>query len=164
MIVLGIDASTTATGFAVLDDGELIHCGLIKPKSDDWRYRVKEITRVLEEIIEEYHPSTIMLEDVPLESKNVQTLYKLSVLQGYISKMCDEESVDLCLQTPTKWRQKLGMFDGTKEGKKREVLKLKAVQMANNMFELELKKTHDDIAEAILVGYSYFVKPKNKKR
>lgn len=50
------------------------------------------------------------------------------------------------------------MFDGTNEGKKREVLKQKAIEMANDCFDLELKwislnskKNDDDIAEAILI-------------
>lgn len=165
MTVLGIDASTSSTGWGVLKDGELLECGLIKPKSDDWRARIKEVTKQLEEIIDRYSIGVIVMEDVPMTTKNVSTLHKLSVLQGWIASMVDRRSIDLCLQSPTQWRTRLGMFDGTREGRKREVLKQLAIKMANEKFELELKKTHDDIAEGVLVGYSYFVNTKtiNKK-
>ena len=53
------------------------------------------------------------------------------------------------------------MFDGTKDGRKREVLKEKAILMANKLFNLKLewygpksKKTQDDQAEAILIAWS----------
>ena len=56
------------------------------------------------------------------------------------------------------------MFDGTKDGRKREVLKEKAILMANKLFNLKLewhgpksKKTQDDQAEAILIAWSKII-------
>ena len=53
------------------------------------------------------------------------------------------------------------MFDGTRKGMTRDVLKEKAVRMANEIFGLDLvwvkpnsTKNMDDIAEAILIGWA----------
>ena len=58
------------------------------------------------------------------------------------------------------------MYDGTREGTYREVLKKKAINIANKLFNIDLmwvkpksKLNQDDIAEAILICYSQ-VKPK----
>lgn len=57
-----------------------------------------------------------------------------------------------------------GLYDGTREGLKREVLKEKAIIMANEKFGLDLKwygpkskKSEDDEAEAILIGWSQII-------
>ena len=158
MIVLGLDASTSATGWSIFNDGELIECGLVKPKSGDWRERIKVIHDELKIIVKKFNIEKVYIEDVPMEQKNIDTLHKLSVLQGWLCSMFDECNISVQFQTPTQWRSKLNMFDGTNQGKRRKHMKEKAVEMANAMFDLELKKSNDDIAEAILIGYSHFVR------
>lgn len=158
MVVLGLDASTSATGWSILTDGELIECGLVKPKSGDWRERIKIIRDEIKDIIQKYGVESVYMEDVPLEQKNINTLYKLSVLQGWLCSLFDSLNIKVEMQTPVQWRSKLQMFDGTNQGKQRKHMKEKAVEMANSMFDLELKKSHDDIAEAILIGYSHFIR------
>ena len=51
MIVMGIDASTTSTGWAIFDDKELKAYGLIKPDGEDWRERIVNQAPQLVEII-----------------------------------------------------------------------------------------------------------------
>ena len=62
---------------------------------------------------------------------------------------------------PQKWRSDIGIFDGTREGTKRDVLKKKSVEKANELFGLDLNwvspsssKNDDDISDAILLGWS----------
>ena len=62
---------------------------------------------------------------------------------------------------PSEWRSKVGLYDGTKRGMKRDVLKQRAIEKANELFHLDLtwvsprsKKNQDDIAESILIAYS----------
>ena len=57
------------------------------------------------------------------------------------------------------------LYDGTKEGRKKEILKEKAVNKANELFGLDLqwigpksKRNDDDIAESILICYSQIAK------
>ena len=99
------------------------------------------------------------MEDVPLKaSGGLKTLVILGGVQGFIYGIAASNEVPIEFISPTAWRSTIGLFDGTKEGKKREVLKRRAIEMANNKFNLNLKWispsskfNDDDIAEAILI-------------
>ena len=160
MIIMGIDASTTATGYSIFKDGKLTAYGCIKPKGEDWRERVMSESNTLRQVIDKFHPDKIYTEDVPLK-KGVSTLMKLSAVQGCILTIASLYQIEIEFLLPANWRSPLNLFDGTREGTHREVLKEKAIQMANNEFGLKLiwaggksKKSEDDIAEAILIAYS----------
>lgn len=167
MIVMGVDASTSSTGIAVFDGLDLVYHTTIKPKGEDWRDRLFHQGPDLKEIIEEYKPDIVYMEDVPLKTGGgLQTLVKLGGVQGFIYGIMASYQIPVQFLSPTTWRSKIAIFDGTQEGKKRDVLKEKAVIMANQLFGLELlwfgpksKKSQDDEAEAILIAYSQ-IKPK----
>lgn len=167
MVVMGIDASTTSTGVAIFDGTDLIYHTTIKPKGDDWRERLFHQGPKLIEIIETYNPTIVFMEDVPLKaSGGMKTLVILGGVQGYIAGIVAAHDIQIKFLTPTQWRSALGMYDGTKAGLKRETLKLKAIDMANKLFGLDLvwagsasKKSQDDEAESILIAYSQ-IKPK----
>lgn len=160
-IRMGLDCSTTSTGYAIFNWNKLLCSGTIKPNQKlDWRSRIQYEWQALNNIIREYKPNTIYVEDVPLKDGKF-TIQKLSVVQGIVLSLCAQYSIDVQFLLPSEWRGKLGMYDGTNEGKQRAVLKRKAVEMANNIFHLNLcwngegsKKTEDDRAEAILICYS----------
>lgn len=167
MVVMGIDASTSSTGVAVFDDLELVFHTTIKPKGEDWRDRLFHQGPVLQEILEKYKPEMVYMEDVPLQKNGgLQTLVKLGGVQGFIYGIMASYKIPVYFLAPTSWRSNLFMFNGTQEGKKREILKEKAVMMANELFGLDLKwhgpkskKSEDDVAEAILIAYSQ-IKPR----
>lgn len=166
MIVIGLDASTTSTGYAVFDGIELIDCGCIKPLGEDWRERLVNQGDKIREIIKLYNPEKIIMEDVPLKSKILKTLVILGAVQGFICGIASNYNVPIEFILPTQWRAKINLFDGTKEGLKREELKRKSIEKANELFKLNLKwvspnsiKNEDDIADAILVAYSQ-IKPR----
>ena len=167
MKVMGIDASTTSTGVSIFDETNLIFYTTIKPTGEDWRDRLFHQGPVLKEIVEEYKPDIVYMEDVPLKKVGgLQTLVILGGVQGFFYGIIASHNIPVKFLAPTQWRSKLQMFNGTEEGKKREVLKKKAVMMANEIFGLNLvwngptsKKTEDDVAEAILIAYSQ-IKPK----
>ena len=81
---MGIDASTTSTGWAIFDDKELKAYGLIKPDGEDWRERIVNQAPQLVEIISKYKPEKIYMEDVPLKSKYPKVLVQLGAVQGFI--------------------------------------------------------------------------------
>ena len=165
MIIIGLDASTKNTGWSVFQNNALIGYGVIREKGNlDWRERVIKIHEELSGLIDQYHPNIIYLEDVPLK-KGSLTIQKLSVVQGMIMGLCATHNIEIKFLLPVTWRKSLGLFDGTKNGLKREVLKQKAVEMANDKFHLNLQwikkdsvKNEDDIAEAILIAYSQIQK------
>lgn len=167
MIVMGIDASTTSTGVAIFDEENLVYHATIKPKGEDWRDRLYHQGPELKEIVEKYKPEIVYMEDVPLKSSGgLKTLVILGGVQGFIYGIMATYGIPVTFLSPTQWRSKLSMFDGTQEGKKREILKYKAIETANKLFNLNLvwngvtsKKTEDDVAEAILIAYSQ-IKPR----
>ena len=71
---------------------------------------------------------------------------------------------------PSDWRGELELYDGTRQGTHRDVLKQKAVQTVNDEFGIKLKwvapkskLNEDDTAEAILIAYSQILKWKNSQ-
>lgn len=161
--ILSLDASTTCTGWAIWNEKGLAAYGAIKPDGEGWRDRLVHEGAELKDIIEQYRPSLIVMEDVPLNSKGgLKTLVVLGGVQGFILGVASACHVPIQLILPNQWRSKIGLYDGTEAGKKRDVLKEKAVRYVNSEFGLSLnwvspssKKNQDDIAEAILIGYSY---------
>lgn len=164
MVICGLDASTSCTGWSIFDNGELIAYGAIKPKGDDWHDRVMGLTMELSKIFRQYQPTIIYAEEVPLK-KGASTIEKLGAVQGVILALCAGFKIKPCFLMPSKWRGELNLFDGTRQGLQRDVLKKKAIEMANEKFGLDLvwfapssKKNMDDIAESILIAYSQIKK------
>ena len=162
MIVMGIDASTTSSGWSIFDASSVtrIASGRIKLKSSDWRERLQQEYSLLVKIIEEYHPEKIFMEDIPLKDGK-STILKLGAIQGMLIGICTQYQITIEFLLPSVWRSNLGLFDGTSQGTQREVLKKKDIDMANKLFNLELlwvkeksKLNEDDEAEALLIAYS----------
>lgn len=169
-IYCGLDCSTTATGWSIFQDKNLVAHGTIKPKSsDEWRDRIRQEWGALEDIVTTYNPEKIFIEDVPLKDGKL-TLVKLGAMQGLILALSAKYNIQMEFLLPSDWRQPLGLYDGTREGTHRDVLKKKAINMANEKFGLDLlwvapksKKNMDDEAEAILICYSQLKKKVFKK-
>lgn len=170
MIILSIDASTTCSGYGVFSNNELIDFGAIKPpESLDWRERISFQVIELIKIFKQYRPQVLYAEDVPAKDGKL-TIEKLGAVQGVLITLCTAYHTTPYFLLPSKWRSNLNLFDGTKTGLQRDVLKKKAIQMANEEFGLNLtwvapksKKNQDDIAEGILIGWSQ-IKPKNNPK
>lgn len=156
---MGIDGSTSSTGWAIFKNKELIDYGIIKPKGGDWRSRLFNEGVYIDEIIKKYSPEKIYMEDVPLDSKGgLKTLVVLGGVQGFFYGIASTNRVPIEFISPNTWRSNIGLYDGTNNGKKREFLKQKAIEKVNEIFGLSLcwhginsKKTEDDVAEAILI-------------
>lgn len=166
MIIMGIDGSTTSTGWSIFDNDKLIGYGVIKPKGADWRERIMDESLTFDKIFKKYRPEKIYMEDVPLKDGKL-TILKLGAVQGSVLTLCAIYGVEPVYLLPSDWRSPLNLYDGTREGTHRDVLKKKAIEMANKVFGLKLdwvapksKKNQDDIAEAILVAYSQIKKRK----
>lgn len=182
MINIGIDASTTAIGWSIWDEDNLIDCGKLKTTlntedSKKWRLRIQNFVPQLSRLLEEYKVEQAYVEDVPLfEKKGKLTLVQLGAVQGSILGICGAKNIDVTFITPNTWRSNIGLYDGTEEGKERENLKPNSIKMANEMFELSLKceytkggkyseeKSDDDISDSILLYCSTRDKYKVQKK
>lgn len=165
--IMALDASTSCTGVSVFDGSELVYYGKIKLHGDDWRDRIMDETMELAALIREHCPQVIIAEDVPLKDGK-QTIVKLGAVHGMILSLCAGFKIKPIFLLPSEWRHDIGLFDGTRAGMKRDVMKEKAVHMANELFGLDLQwisptssKNDDDVAESILIGYGQIVKAKN---
>lgn len=175
MVIMGVDGSTTSSGWAIFEsDGcKRIASGRIKTKGEDWRDKIEYEWMMFSQIIQKYQPKKIYMEDVPMKDGK-PTILKLGAVQGMAICLAAQYDVEIQFLLPSEWRSGLGLFDGTRQGTKREILKKKAVETANKLFGLDLvwvkeksKLNEDDEAEAVLIAYSQikprkFGKPKSQ--
>ena len=168
MIVIGIDGSTSSSGWAVFESEECkrIDSGRIQPKGENWREKIQEEWFMFVQIFEKYRPQKIYIEDVTMKDGK-PTILKLGAVQGMAICLAAQYGAEIQFLLPSEWRSGLSLYDGTRQGTHREVLKRKAVETANKLFGLELlwvkeksKKNEDDEAEAILIAYSQIKKRK----
>lgn len=175
-MILSLDASTTAIGWAVFDNDKLIECGRLTPTEKDleWRDRVHNLLPQLEQLIIKYKPTKIYQEDVPMGGAggNV-TLSELFYVQGVFSVIekvyCDVEYISV-----GSWRKNIGINSG--KDQRRNIKKIKSIEKANELFNLNLpidytsggnykENGSDDIADACNIYASlcdkYKVKPKS---
>ena len=138
MVVCGIDASTKSTGWSIFDGKELVAYGVIKPEGQDWRERTVNQAPKLIEILNQYHPDKIYMEDVPLKAQNPLTLVQLGAVQGFFYGLSATFETPIAFIKPSNWRSPMGLFDGTRDGTKRAEMKRKSIEKANELFGLDL--------------------------
>lgn len=164
---MGIDGSTTSSGWAIFESNECkrLASGRIQFNDKDWRERIFKEWKVFDKIIQKYRPEKIYMEDVPMKDGK-STILKLGSVQGMALCLASQYDIEIQFLLPSEWRSSLELYDGTRQGTHREILKKKAVETANKLFGLDLlwvkeksKKNEDDEAEALLIAYSQ-IRPK----
>ena len=171
-IILSLDASTSSTGWAIFEGEKLTKYGVLKPKPAlDWSERIKDEFNFLNEIVQVANVDKIVAESPPAKQGMLTVMQKLGAIQGMILSLGAINEIGNEFFTPTQWRSRLGnVFDGTRKGTNRAELKRKAIEIANETFNLQLKfvpnhpsQNEDDIAEAILIGWAYIHPVERKK-
>ena len=100
MTILGIDPSLTATGYGLIQcerqSFKLIETGTIEPRRKDlFQNRLKTIYVVLEELIEQYHPHVLVLEQLYAHYKHPTTASLLGHVRGVVCVLCAQKNVEL---------------------------------------------------------------------
>lgn len=156
-MILGIDASTSATGYSIFDNGKLIDYGCIYCDNIDLYERIFYMTKEIKKILEQYNEiDQIAMEEVlPEKSGNRSNprVYKaLMYLQASISFLIYKEypSISITFLIPGHWRKICGIKTSSKI--KREELKKEDIQFVLDEFNL---KVTDDEADAIGVAFAY---------
>lgn len=139
-MILGVDISTTATGFAFVHDGKLITSGVISPTSKNFLTRGYDIADEISNLLLVYEPDAVVYEDFKV-MRNQSSLKKLAIVAGMTLSKC--KNFPVVEVGPTEWRKKYG-FKG-----KRSELKKKAIDYVDKKFSL---KATDDEAEALLIA------------
>lgn len=153
--VAGIDGSTTRSGIAIMQDGELIMHTLIDlHKEKDTMKRICMMQMQICEILDKYDIDALYMEKA-FSKQNVDTTMKLANLAGGIMMYCAQKGIEFNHPMPSHWRSLIGLEQGSKV--KRDVLKAEAIATVKREYGLDLG---DDESEAILIARSAFDLPK----
>ena len=153
MKILGLDASTRATGYGLIQDGELVNHGVIDLHNSKMpvEERIREMSVRLHDLINELSPNVIYVEEM-WSKLNVQVTKSLSYIIGSVIGFGTISNIDVNLILPASWRSYIGLELGKK---KREELKTEAVQFVKNKYGFEVG---DDEAEGICIAYCGYLK------
>lgn len=158
MVVAGIDASTTATGVCVMEDGKLRHHALIAinpRKEGDAEKRIKMMLMKICEILDKHKIDAVYMEKAICKGGNVDTTIKLAYLSGGVSLYCAQNNIDFINPLPSAWRKAVGISQG--RGIKRDVQKAEAIKAVKDEYGVD---EGDDVAESICLARSAFNLPK----
>ena len=156
MNILGIDASTKSSGWAVYEGNSLKDYGCITSASNDLFKRIHVMVDSLQTIVEKHKITKIVLEEVrPDETgarTNLATHKALMFLQGAIAMMIHDNFPKVTIEYlyPSEWRKCCKIKTG--RGVVRETVKQRDIRFVEETFGL---KVNDDIADAIGLGYAY---------
>lgn len=160
MVVVGIDASTKATGLSIMNDGKLIYYTLIAIDSKevpDAYERIKKMFVKICEILDKYEFDAMYMEKAICKGGNVDVTIKLAYLSGGMSLYCIQRNIEFHNPTPSEWRKIVGIKNG--RGVLRDEQKAQAMQAVKYEYGIDVG---DDIAEATLIARSAFKLPKIK--
>ena len=151
MRVMGIDASSTCSGVAVIENGKLIYHGIIDMKKNrDAESRIRNMISELGKSIDKYSPDVLYIED-SWNKQNIETTKMLSNIVGAVMYACMEREISFHKVLPSVWRSVVGI-QMNKENNvkvKRDELKLEAVIRVHELYKI---KCNDDEAESICIA------------
>lgn len=150
MKIAGIDASTTCSGVAIVDNGKLIyHDAIDMKKNKNTDDRVRHMMKELGNFINKQKPDMVYIED-SWNKQNIETTKMLSNILGAVMYVCEDKDIQFVKLLPSAWRSAVGI-PLIKNGKKlkREELKQEAV---DKVVKLHKIKCGDDEAEAICIA------------
>ena len=154
-IILGLDTSSTSTGWSLFVDNKYQKSGLIdlRKKYKETPERLKYMVVELQNLIDRYSPTTVVIE-TPVVARNPQTQRLLTTIYGAVYGKCVWDDIQFKDFRPTEWRK---LIDSGKKPRKREELKEWSKQKVHTLFGIE-NIINDDVSDAILIGQAYINK------
>jgi len=148
MIVLGIDPSYTATGYAVMQKQDnkqlLLQCGFVPlPATLNMQDRIGLFYDFFEKLIISANITHITLE-TPFLGKNAQIFLKLGYLRGVLHVLAYRNKLTLLEFSPKEIKVAVTGFGGAQ---KDQVARMIYMLFPN----LKIQKTHD-VTDAIAIG------------
>ena len=137
-MTLSLDCSTTAIGWSVWNEDDLIEYGRLTPTVEklEWRDRIRNFIPQINDLINKYKPIKIYAENVPMGGSGGNiVLSQLFCLQGTIMGLVYEKGIEIEYINVGTWRRDIGIGDGAKD---RNSKKIRAIEKANELFNLEL--------------------------
>lgn len=144
MRILGLDTSTTSTGYAVLDNNKLISYGTIKtPKKADLIDKIIYIEEHIKQIIKAKEVEFIVIEDLAV-TRSASTTKALSGLLYDLLVEFRKRELLVVQARPSEWRKVCKI-----KGKCRKELKANAIQHVKDIYNIDV---NDDEADAICIA------------
>lgn len=158
-ILISLDPSSVSTGYAVFKNEKLETYGVIQEKSKNVLERINNISQKIDELLEEYKPDEIALEDITI-TLSAPTAKALMGLQLIIELKAFDKGIKCEALRTTNWRKTLGLSNSPKL--KREEKKREAMEYVNKKFMIN--ESLDDICDAICIGEAYMIKRDKESR
>lgn len=143
MKILGLDTSTTSTGYCVMEDNKILAYGVIKPKKSlDVIDRIIYIEKEIKSIIKAKSVEYVCIEDL-VSFRNAYATKGLAGLLMHIQIELRKRNMLVITVRPSEWRK------GIVKGRIRQELKSSAIEYIKNKYDLEV---NDDEADAICIA------------
>lgn len=143
--VLALDQASHTTGYAILDNKQLIKYGIYETDADDEVKRFHQLKIWLISMIENYAPDLIAIEGIQYQQNmGVTTFQTLARLQGVLLDLCYEMNIPYKIINTNTWRAHCGV-KGVSRADRKKSMRL----LVKKWFDITLT---DDEADAIGIG------------
>lgn len=143
--ILALDQASKISGWAILDNKELIKYGIFEADNLDEVPRFNQIKQWLVSMITNIQPDMIGLEGIQYqENMGVTTFQTLARLQGILMETCYELKIPFMICPTNTWRAHCQVKGRTRMDKKHSMQSL-----VKQWFDITVQ---DDIADAIGIG------------
>lgn len=150
MKILGLDQSSSRSGYCLMVDGVPVHYGCVDHhKITDSMKRIETMYCSLRDLICMYEPDAVGIE-ADFQQGNPKTTILLSQMAGSLFAACWERGIKFHLLMPSTWRKELGYRQG--RGVERPELKAQSLKYVKERFGIVLADENDDTAEAICIA------------
>lgn len=150
MIVLGVDPATSKSGFAVINDGELVLAeAFSRPSKMDIALRIYEMKQRVAQLVEEWEPDLIVVEHVRFSkyARNLDAMVKVAWAMGAVVAELAPTSYEVLTVPANAVRKKFEVKD--KSGLRGVVNRRFADNLTQLGYAKGLLKSHEDISDAV---------------
>ena len=149
MRIIGVDPGLSSTGYAVLDDfGRTrvpVEGGVCRTKaSDSLERRLLSIYRDVRDVIEEFRPEAMAIEDLHSRYRNLKTAIVMGHARGVVCLAAGEFSIPVFHYQPTRAKN---LVTGSGRAGKEQVQRAVAVHLG-----LEDQTPNEHVADAFAIA------------
>ena len=168
-VIIGLDLSTTSSGYSILDlQGNIVEAGNIVPikysghtkdkypKSTLLKARsiADQITPLVLDAFSRYEVVQLVVEEISLH-RSIVTAKALTFVHAFIFMDCIEHLDVLTMLGPGEWRGKNGINVQVKSRTKVKDHKQPIIDFINDRYGISLGYDENDTAEAIAIALAY---------
>jgi len=157
--ILCLDLSTRNTGYATYLNGIYQDSGSLEQKETDGTLRAYHILHRIEEEIERFHPTLLVVEKLPPMFHSGQEV--LIYLHGGLKFLAIQKGIELqATLLPMQWRKILG-FNQSKTENRTKFIKQQSIACASKIVGKII--TDDNEADAICLGTAFLLEQEKKE-